>query len=154
MAADVVVRFSVPAANPCEAPITPIPAIQGSGATAAITRHASRPVASSSATTRARRRPCAASSSRTPTGDGNPATSDGIFVFEGSNADAVKLGDLVTVTRQRRREPGPVPGQRRHGGHGLRHRLGRPDRGALPRRPAGTALERYEGMLVDAPAGA
>ncbi len=33
-----------------------------------------------------------------PKGDGDPATSDGIFVFEGSNADSVKLGDLVTVT--------------------------------------------------------
>ena len=43
-------------------------------------------------------RPCAASTSRTPTGDGDPATSDGIFVFEVSNADAVKLGDVVTVT--------------------------------------------------------
>lgn len=33
-----------------------------------------------------------------PTGDGNPATSDGIFVFEGSNADTVSLGDVVRVT--------------------------------------------------------
>ncbi len=33
-----------------------------------------------------------------PTGDGNPATSDGIFVFEGSNADTVTLGDVVRVT--------------------------------------------------------
>ena len=36
MAADVVVRFSTPAVSPCEAPITPISAIQGSGAAAAI----------------------------------------------------------------------------------------------------------------------
>ena len=33
-----------------------------------------------------------------PTGDGNPATSDGIFVFEGSNANTVNLGDVVRVT--------------------------------------------------------
>ncbi len=33
-----------------------------------------------------------------PVGDGDPATSDGIFVFEGSNADAVSLGDIVRVT--------------------------------------------------------
>jgi predicted extracellular nuclease len=31
-------------------------------------------------------------------GDGNPATSDGIFVFEGNNADIVSLGDIVRVT--------------------------------------------------------
>ncbi len=33
-----------------------------------------------------------------PTGDGNPGTSDGIFVFEGSNANTVNLGDIVRVT--------------------------------------------------------
>ena len=33
-----------------------------------------------------------------PAGDGNPATSDGIFVFEGSNANTVNLGDIVRVT--------------------------------------------------------
>ncbi len=33
-----------------------------------------------------------------PTGDGDPATSDGIFVFEGSNANTVSPGDLVRVT--------------------------------------------------------
>ena len=33
-----------------------------------------------------------------PTGDGDPATSDGIFVFEGSNANTVNLGDYVRVT--------------------------------------------------------
>ena len=33
-----------------------------------------------------------------PAGDGNAATSDGIFVFEGSNANTVSLGDVVRVT--------------------------------------------------------
>jgi len=33
-----------------------------------------------------------------PIGDGIPATSDGIFVFESSNADTVSLGDVVRVT--------------------------------------------------------
>jgi hypothetical protein len=33
-----------------------------------------------------------------PSGDGNPATSDGIFVFEGNNANTVNLGDVVRVT--------------------------------------------------------
>ncbi|GAA1986838.1 hypothetical protein GCM10009817_30440 [Terrabacter lapilli] len=94
--ADVVVRFSVPAANPCEASATPVPAIQGSGATAAVT---------GSVTTRGvvvgdYEGPSPALRGffiQDPTGDGDPATSDGIFVFEGSNADTVQLGDLVTV---------------------------------------------------------
>ncbi|MFL6167453.1 MAG: ExeM/NucH family extracellular endonuclease [Ornithinibacter sp.] len=33
-----------------------------------------------------------------PKGDGDPATSEGIFVFNGANSDLVQLGDLVTVT--------------------------------------------------------
>ncbi len=33
-----------------------------------------------------------------PAGDGNPASSDGIFVFEGSNLNTVSLGDIVRVT--------------------------------------------------------
>ena len=33
-----------------------------------------------------------------PSGDGDPATSDGIFVFEGSNVNTVSLGDVVRVT--------------------------------------------------------
>ena len=41
------------------------------------------------------RRLSAGSSCRTETDDGNVATSDGIFVFEGSNADTVNLGDVV-----------------------------------------------------------
>jgi predicted extracellular nuclease len=32
------------------------------------------------------------------TGDGNAATSDAVFVFEGSNADSVNLGDVVRVS--------------------------------------------------------
>ncbi len=31
-------------------------------------------------------------------GDGDPATSDGVFVFNGGNQDLVSLGDVVTVT--------------------------------------------------------
>lgn len=33
-----------------------------------------------------------------PVGDGNASTSDGIFVFEGSNANTVSLGDVVRIT--------------------------------------------------------
>ena len=97
MAADTVVRFTTAAANPCEAPITPIPVIQGSGP--AVTR-------TGTVTTRGVVVGDYEGASpnlrgfflQDPVGDGNPATSDGIFVFEGSNANAVKLGDLVTVT--------------------------------------------------------
>ena len=32
------------------------------------------------------------------TGDANPTTSDGIFVFNGSNNNSVNLGDVVYVT--------------------------------------------------------
>ena len=86
-----------------------------------------------------------------PQGDGDPATSDGIFVFEGSNADSVKLGDLVTVSGNAEREPGPDPGQRQQH-HGLRHRHGRPDRGALPRRQR-DGPRALRGHARDAPAG-
>ena len=43
-----------------------------------------------------------------PTGDGDPATSDGIFVFDGSNVNTVNPGDVVRVTGHGRRVPGPV----------------------------------------------
>ncbi|MCU1537469.1 MAG: hypothetical protein JWP82_1820 [Humibacillus sp.] len=97
MAADVVVRFSTPAGNPCEAPITSIPTIQGSGANAAVT---------GAVTTRGVVVGDYEGASpalrgfylQDPVGDGNPATSDGIFVFEGSNANTVKPGDVVTVS--------------------------------------------------------
>ncbi len=97
MAADKVVRFTTAAANPCEAPITPIYQIQGSGP--AVTR-------TGTVTTRGVVVGDYEGASpnlrgfflQDPTGDGDAATSDGIFVFEGSNANAVKLGDLVTVT--------------------------------------------------------
>ena len=98
MAADVVVDFTVAAADPCAAPATPIGAVQGSGARRS-------PVPGSAVTVEgvvvgdyegaapalrgfyvqdARRR-------RTR------GTSDGIFVFNG-NADGVALGDDVRVT--------------------------------------------------------
>lgn len=97
LTSDFVLRFATPAGNPCEAPTTSIPSIQGSGDAAAVTgRVTTRGVVVGDYE--------GASPAlrgffiQDPTGDGDPATSDGIFVFEGSNADSVKVGDLVTVT--------------------------------------------------------
>lgn len=146
--ADVVVRFSVPATDPCEATTTPIPAIQGSGATAAVT---------GSVTTRGVVVGDYEGASpalrgfylQDPVGDGDPTTSDGIFVFEGSNADTVKVGDLVTV----RGSAGENQGQTQVSASSVavcgagaviptevRFPLASP-----------TELERYEGMLVTLP---
>jgi predicted extracellular nuclease len=148
MDADVVVRFSVPAANPCEVTTTPIPAIQGSGATAAVT---------GSVTTRGVVVGDYEGASpalrgffiQDPTGDGNAATSDGIFVFEGSNADSVKLGDLVTVTGN----AGENQGQTQVSAAAITvcgTGTVTPTEVRFPVEDA-TTLERYEGMLVTLP---
>ena len=79
----------------CVAPYTPIYAIQGSGSDRRDHRHRHDPG-------RRRRR---LRGQRRPqgfylqdlTGDGDPATSDGIFVFTGS-ADLVSVGQVVRVT--------------------------------------------------------
>ena len=71
----------------------------GAGHRRRLARAPGRPspsAAPSSATTRAPARRCAASTSRTA-GDGNPSTSDGIFVFD-NGANLVSLGDVVQVT--------------------------------------------------------
>ncbi len=81
----------------CAQPFTPIPAIQGSGATVALpgTRTTQGVVVGDY------EGPSPALRGffiQDPLGDGNPATSDGIFVFEGSNANTISLGDVVRVT--------------------------------------------------------
>ncbi|MBI3168074.1 MAG: ExeM/NucH family extracellular endonuclease [Chloroflexi bacterium] len=80
----------------CTQPYTTIPAIQGSGATVALTgTQTTQGVVVGDFE--------GASPNlrgffiQDPTGDGDPATSDGIFVFNGSN-NSVNLGDLVRVT--------------------------------------------------------
>ncbi|WP_374968806.1 ExeM/NucH family extracellular endonuclease [Terrabacter sp. BE26] len=148
LASDVVVRFTVPATNPCEAATTPIPAIQGSDDTAAVT---------GSVTTRGvvvgdYEGPSPALRGffiQDPTGDGDPATSDGIFVFEGSNADTVEVGDLVTVKGNAGENQGQtqvsastvtVCGTGTVAPTAVRFPVASP-----------AALERYEGMLVTLP---
>ena len=96
MLADVTVTFSTSDTDPCLRAITQIPAIQGSGSSAAVT---------GAVTTRGvvvgdYEGPSPAQRGfflQAATGDGDPATSDGIFVFNG-NSDSVNLGNLVTVS--------------------------------------------------------
>lgn len=93
MASDVSATFT--AVDVCTAAFTPIPQIQGAGAAAAITGAVTTQgvvVADIEGT--------AAGSGfylQDPIGDGDPATSDGIFVFTGA-ADLVSVGDEVRVT--------------------------------------------------------
>ena len=80
----------------CAQPYTPIYEIQGSGATVALTGARTTQgvvVGDYEGASPALR----GFFIQDPTGDGNPATSDGIFVFEGSNANTVNLGDVVRV---------------------------------------------------------
>jgi predicted extracellular nuclease len=98
MASDVSIDFTVVAADPCAGGFTSIPAIQGSGASAAITGTVTTEgvvvgdfEGASSSTLRGYY-------IQDPAGDGNAATSDGIFVFNSPNTTAVNLGDSVRVT--------------------------------------------------------
>jgi predicted extracellular nuclease len=97
MAGDAVVPFTTAQSVACTQPYTPIPEIQGDGATVALTGTRTTQgvvVADYEGPSPALR----GFYLQDPVGDGNPATSDGIFVFEGSNADTVKVGDVVRVT--------------------------------------------------------
>lgn len=83
--------------DPCLTPFTPIPQIQGSGAAVALTGSRTTQgvvVADYEGASPALR----GFFIQDPSGDGDPATSDGLFVFEGSNANTVTVGDLVRVT--------------------------------------------------------
>jgi predicted extracellular nuclease len=133
----------------CALPFTPIPAIQGSGATVAIT---------SSVTTQGvvvgdYEGPSPALRGffiQDPAGDGDPATSDGIFVFEGSNLNTVSVGDLVRVTGT----AGENQGQSQISLSGSPVLCGagtvEPVDVTMPF-PTADYLERYEGMLVRFP---
>jgi hypothetical protein len=94
MAANFVFSFST--GDACLAPYTPIYSIQGSGSAAAITGN----VTTFGVVIGDYEGPAPALRGfyiQDPTGDGNPATSDGIFVFNGNNNN-VNLGDRVRVT--------------------------------------------------------
>lgn len=97
MAADYSWSFTTMAANACELPYTPIYTIQGSGMVS--------PLAGQSVTTLGvvigdYEGPAPALRGfyiQDPVGDGDPATSDGIFVFNFDN-NSVELGQIVRVT--------------------------------------------------------
>lgn len=96
MAADYTVGFTT-SADPCTVGYTPIYLIQGSGASAAITGL----VTTQGVVVGDHEGPSPALRGffiQDPSGDGDPATSDAIFVFDGSNANRVSVGDLVRVT--------------------------------------------------------
>lgn len=83
------------ALDPCSAPYTPIYQIQGSGASAAITG-----TVTTQGVVVGDFEGGAANSGffiQDPAGDGDPATSDGIFVFTGTG-NAVSAGQVVRVT--------------------------------------------------------
>ena len=115
--------------TPARRPRSPDRRDPGLGPAAAVAGRRAPSAASSSATTRARARRCAASTSRTA-GDGDPATSDGIFVFDGG-ADLVANGDVVRSPAPPRefQDQTQISGDRgqrrdvrhRHGHAGRRH---------------------------------
>ena len=145
MAADYATGFT---AADCTQGFTPAYQIQGSGGTAAITGT----VTTQGVVVGDYEGPSPALRGfflQDATGDGNPATSDGIFVFEGSNADTVNLGDIVRVTGtagenqgQTQVSVGPI----------LKCGTGNvtPTDVTLPFASA-TSVEPYEGMLVRMP---
>jgi predicted extracellular nuclease len=100
--AAVVASFSVtaPAAaqavDPCAAPDTRIGAVQGTGASVALT--GTRTVQGIVVADYEGPSPALRGFYLQDTGDGNPASSDGIFVFNGANSNLVSVGDVVQVT--------------------------------------------------------
>ncbi|MBG4731686.1 SpnA family nuclease [Pseudomonas aeruginosa] len=81
--------------------------------------------------------------------DGDPATSEGIFVYDGGNGSDVKLGDRVRVTGQGREFNGLTELGGPLQGSGLASGVALPTPAgiSLPLASA-DALERYEGMRV------
>ena len=148
MSADFQVGFTTALDVACTQAYTPIPQIQGSGPTVALTGTRTTEgvvVADYEGPSPALR----GFYIQDPEGDGVAATSDGIFVFEGSNANTVALGDLVRVTGT----AGENQGQSQIS-VGSITTCGT---GSVTPTPVSfpvasdTALEQYEGMLVSVP---
>ena len=139
-----------PLSGPCAEAFTPIYQIQGAGATAAVTGT----VTTQGVVVGDYEGPAPALRGfylQDAHGDGDPATSDGIFVFNGSNADSVKLGDVVRVTgrageNQGQTQISATPENILKCGAGSVA----PVDVTLPLSST-TALEQYEGMLVRFP---
>jgi hypothetical protein len=133
----------------CALPYTPIPAIQGSGAAAAILGS----VTTQGVVVGDFEQPTGAAQLRgfylqDPAGDGDAATSDGLFVFDGG-ADNVDLGELVRVAgvagESLEQTQIDAVSVERCGTGGVT-----PVDVTLPL-PAAGHLERFEGMLVRLP---
>jgi uncharacterized protein len=139
-----------PLSGPCAEAYTPIYQIQGAGATAAITGT----VTTQGIVVGDYEGPSPALRGfylQDAKGDGNPGTSDGIFVFNGSNADSVNLGDVVRVTgkageNQGQTQISTTPANILKCGMGSVA----PVDVTLPLSSA-TQLEQFEGMLVRFP---
>lgn len=148
MAADVTSTFR--AADACAVPVTEIPAIQG---TTDISPLAGRTVTTKGvvvADYEGSQPALRGFYLQALTGDGDPATSDAIFVFD-NGANLVAKGDVVTVTGV----VGEVQGQTQitassTGVQACGTGSVQPTTVTLPV-ASPTALERYEGMLVTMP---
>ena len=149
LAANVSIGFRVVAADPCAGIVTAIPAIQGSGPAAAITG----PVTTQGVVVGDHEGPSPTLRGfylQDPAGDGDTATSDGLFVFNG-NDDDVDLGDVVRVTGNASEFQGQTqisrddPSTCAATGASVA-----PTDVTLPV-ASSTFLERYEGMLVRLP---
>lgn len=137
-------------ADDCQQPFTPIYKIQGSGSAAAITGA----VTTQGVVVGDYESPGGSGQIRgfylqDPTGDGDPATSDGIFIFD-NGADNVKLGQVVRVSGT----AGEYNGQTQISNAkivqcGVAGTV-TPVEITLPL-PAADTLERFEGMLVRFP---
>ena len=139
--------------DPCTLPFTPIYTIQGSGPTAAVTGV----VTTQGVVVGDYEYPGSGSTGsylrgfflQDLNGDADPATSDGIFVFNGNN-NSVALGDVVRVTGT----AGDYQDQTQISNVTLIRKCGTgsvsPVDVTLPV-PSATHLERYEGMLVRLP---
>ncbi len=150
----------------CGLPFTPIPSIQGSAATAAITGN----VTTQGVVVGDFEGPTSSGLQgfyiQDPAGDGNAATSDGIFVFTGNANNGVSAGQLVRVTGvARERFPNAITGAGQTTISGANNdSTGVPGTSIVP---CGTGTitptdvtmpfaavdspERYEGMLVRLP---
>jgi predicted extracellular nuclease len=147
LAANRVVSFTT-FVNQCDLPYTPIPEIQGSGSTVVLPGTQTTEgvvVGDYEGASPALR----GFFIQDVAGDGNAATSDGIFVFESSNADSVSLGDLVRVTGT----AGENQGQSQISVGTIQKCGTSTVTPADVTFPVASAdyLERYEGMLVNLP---
>ncbi len=146
MVADFTVGFST--ADACTLPFTPIPAIQGSGPTAAMTGTVTTQavvVSDDEGASPALR----GFFLQDPAGDGDPATSDGIFVFNG-NSNSVSLGDVVRVSGKAEEFQGQTQISSVTSLNNCGTGAVDPTDVTLPFASA-TAAEGYEGMLVRLP---